>query len=205
MAVNLQELDLSQAGSWPLPMKIMAIAMVCIAVMIGVYFLDTKEQQKELKQAQSEENILKQQLIDLHDKTVNLAAYRQQMIDMEKQFNQLLKRLPSATEMPDLLDDISRTALTSGLGFQSIEPLAQTTADFYVEQALDINIEGDYHQMGDFVSKVSNLPRIVTLHDFNIEKPEENPLAMRIKAKIYHYIEFSEDVDTNATNAETGT
>ena len=68
--------------------------------------------------------------------------------------------------------------------------------DFYAEQPINIKVEGDYHAFGAFVSGVSALPRIVTLHDFSIlpvasrYKDDGAPvLVMTILAKTYRYTE----------------
>ena len=110
------------------------------------------------------------------------------MVEMEESFGSLLKQLPRDTEVPGLIDDISSAALGAGLKLNAIDPQKMTKTEFYNELPIDIEVVGGYHEMGAFVSSVASLPRIVTLHDFSIEKSgNDGALKMKIQAKTYQY------------------
>lgn len=110
---------------------------------------------------------------------------------METSFGALLRQLPSDTEVPGLLEDITRTGLGSGLEFEEIKLQPEVAQQFYIELPINIKVIGGYHDLATFVSGVSSLPRIVTLHDFEIlpEKGEAatSKLRMSIVAKTYRY------------------
>ena len=112
---------------------------------------------------------------------------------MEATFGALLRQLPSDTEVPGLLEDITLTALDNGLKILSVDLETERAAEVYVELPITVTVEGGYHQFGQFVSGVSSLPRIVTLHDFRIV-PKTGPtdLTMTILAKTYRYLEEDE-------------
>lgn len=125
-------------------------------------------------------------------KASNLDAYKEQMKEMENTFGALLRQLPSDTEVPGLLEDISHTGLTAGLTFNSIQLAPENSKEFYVELPIDIEVKGGFHAFGAFVSAVAALPRIVTLHDFEIapsKKEGTQELVMKIRAKTYRYKE----------------
>ena len=109
---------------------------------------------------------------------------------MQATFGALLRQLPSDTEVPGLLEDITRTALDHELTIESITLQPERRTEFYVELPIDIVVGGDYHKISSFVSGVANLSRIVTLHDFKIA-PASSPtdLKMTILAKTYRYLE----------------
>ena len=112
------------------------------------------------------------------------------MKEMETSFGMLLRQLPSDTEVPGLLEDITRTGLGSGLEFEEIKLLPEVTQPFYIELPIQITVTGTYHDLATFVSGVAGLPRIVTLHDFDLApaKPDGGPkLRMSILAKTYRY------------------
>jgi type IV pilus assembly protein PilO len=120
----------------------------------------------------------------------NLELYTQQMKEMENSFGMLLRQLPSDTEVPGLLEDITRTGLGSGLEFEEIKLLPEVTQQFYIELPIQITVTGAYHDLATFVSGVAGLPRIVTLHDFDLApaNPDGGPkLRMSILAKTYRY------------------
>jgi type IV pilus assembly protein PilO len=124
------------------------------------------------------------------EKAANLEEYRAQKQQMEATFGALLKQLPQDTEVPGLLDDITRTALDNELTIESIDLQAERQLEFYVELPIDIVVEGNYHKIGTFVSGVAALSRIVTLHDFTLE-PQGSPLNLKLKivAKTYRYLD----------------
>ena len=63
--------------------------------------------------------------------------------------------------------------------------------EFYIEQPLQIEVSGKYHGLGAFVSGIASLPRIVTLHDFEITQQQDlSTLAMKITAKHTRYKEL---------------
>lgn len=189
--LNLSELDFQNIGSWPLVVKVVAWILAFIVVLVLGYYLVINDQQNLLKQAQQREQVLKQTYEKKAEQAANLVAYRQQMKEIEKRFSVLLGQLPEDTEVPGLLDDISNIGVKNGLRFQTIKLLPERRKEFYVELPINIQVTGSYHDFGAFVSGVSSLPRIVTLHDFDITRHNQKggggPLAMKIMAKTYRY------------------
>lgn len=188
--VNLSELDANNLGSWPTPVKVVAAVLLLIVVLALGYNFHLKDLQAQLDQQRSQEETLKQQFATKAAQAASLEAYRQQMVEMEQSFGALLRQLPSDTEVPGLLEDITRTGLGSGLEFEEIKLLPEVTQQFYIELPIQIRVAGTYHDLATFVSGAASLPRIVTLHDFEI-KPlagaGEAKLSMSILAKTYRY------------------
>jgi type IV pilus assembly protein PilO len=88
-----------------------------------------------------------------------------------------------------LLEDITNKGLLNGLDIASIDLQKESAREFYVELPISIKASGSYHDLGAFISGMAGLPRIVTLHDFQItaEKKNPNSLDMSIIAKTYRY------------------
>jgi len=186
---DVNDLDFNNAGSWPLLVKMIVWAVVLGLVIFLGYYLRINDMNAALESARAKEVTLKQEYERKAFKVVNLDAYRAQMQEMEKSFGALVKQLPSDTEVPGLLEDITHTGLGSGLEITSIELQPEQAAEFYVEQPIEIQVKGGYHDFGSFVSGVASLPRIVTLHDFEIIPSEAGMLDMTITAKTYRYNE----------------
>lgn len=188
--VNLSELDVNNLGAWPAPVKVIAGFLLLIVVLALGYNFHLKDLQDQLEQKHGEETTLKQQFETKAFQAANLEAYRQQMVEMEQSFGALLRQLPSDTEVPGLLEDITRTGLGSGLEFEEIKLQPEVAQQFYIELPIQIRVVGGYHDLATFVSGVASLPRIVTLHDFEIKpvaKDGEGKLSMSILAKTYRY------------------
>ena len=185
---DINELDFNNAGSWPGPIKAIVFILVITLVVGGGYWFLIKDQFSQLDQVTSKESELKQQYESKAYKVANLAAYKLQMLEMEESFGALLKQLPTDTEVPGLLEDITNTGIGSGLEFKSIKLKPETTKEFYIELPIQIEVTGTYHDISSFVSGVASLPRIVTLHNFSISPSEANEvLSMSIEAKTYRY------------------
>lgn len=189
-SVDLSDLDLNNLGSWPAAVKVIAGALLMMVVLGAGYYLHLSDLQLNLEQRKAQEETLKQSFSSKAFQAANLEAYKTQMAEMEESFGALLRQLPSDTEVPGLLEDITRTGLGSGLEFEEIKLQPEIVQQFYIELPIQIKVVGSYHDLATFVSGVSSLPRIVTLHDFDI-KPEskESPskLRMSILAKTYRY------------------
>jgi type IV pilus assembly protein PilO len=188
--IDINDLDTNNMGSWPPAIKALAGILLMILVLSLGYSFSISDLQSHLELKREEESTLKEQFADKARMAANLELYTQQMKEMENSFGVLLRQLPSDTEVPGLLEDITRTGLGSGLEFEEIKLLPENTQQFYIELPIQITVTGAYHDLATFVSGVAGLPRIVTLHDFDLApaNPEGGPkLRMSILAKTYRY------------------
>lgn len=188
--VDLADLDLNNLGSWPAAIKVIACFLLLIVVLALGYNFHLKDLEADLDQRHAEEETLKQQFATKAFQAANLEAYKDQMKEMEESFGALLRQLPSDTEVPGLLEDITRTGLGSGLEFEQIKLLPEVTQQFYIELPIQISVLGRYEDLATFASGVASLPRIVTLHDFEIKPAatdESSILRMSVLAKTYRY------------------
>jgi len=191
---DVNDLDFKSAGSWPLAIKIIVWALVLGVIVFLGYYFHLNEMLAERERVGQKEVQLKQEYERKAFKAANLDVYRKQMVEMDRSFGTLVRQLPKDTEVPGLLEDITHTGLGSGLEFDSIKLLPELNAEFYVELPIEIRVRGGYHDLGSFVSGVASLPRIVTLHDFDIKPTESNGLlTMTITAKTYRYNDDEED------------
>lgn len=189
-SINLNDLDVNNVGSWPLAVKVITGILLLVAVLGAGYQFHLSELQMQLEQKEAQERDLKDQFASKAGQAASLDAYRKQMLDMEESFGALLRQLPTDTEVPGLLEDITRTGLASGLEFSEIKLLPEVSQQFYVELPIQIQVRGSYHDLATFVSGAASLPRIVTLHDFEIKPVADQKgarLDMQILAKTYRY------------------
>lgn len=190
---ELNNLSFDNIGSWPLPVKIMFIVLVCASILGVGYWKDISVLQEDLQKVQAEESDLKLTFEARQKKAANLKALKQQLEDIKETFGDLLKRLPNRTEVAALLVDISQQGLGAGLEFQLFKPGREQPADFYVELPIQITVVGDYHEFGNFISGVSDLPRIVTNHNVKIRPKSEGKLILETTAKTYRYMDEEEE------------
>jgi type IV pilus assembly protein PilO len=188
--LDLSELDLNNIGSWPAAVKVITCFLVLVIILALGYQFQLKDRQLDLEQRSAEELALKEQFSSKAFQSANLEAYKSQMQEMELSFTGLLRQLPSDTEVPGLLEDVTRTGLNSGLEFQEIKLLPEITQQFYIELPIQISVLGRYEDLATFASAVASLPRIVTLHDFELKSEgveSSSRLRMNVLARTYRY------------------
>ncbi len=191
---ELNDLDINNIANWPMPARVFVVALAFVAVIGLGYWVDIKDQRAALQQAEAKEQELRQTFELKAKKAANLKAYEQQLAEMKESFGAMLRQLPNKTEVAELLVDISQTGLAAGLEFELFKPQAEVPKDFYAELPISIRVKGDYHEFGNFISGVAALPRIVTVHDVNIEPDKKDgKLTMDILAKTYRYLDEQEE------------
>ena len=192
---DLADLDFENIGSWPVAVKVVTAVLLFLFVMFGGYYYHVEGLQTNLANAEQLEITLKRDFEKKAFEAANLQAYERQMVEMEESFGALVSQLPSDTEVPGLLEDITNKGELNGLTINTIDLLEERPQEFYVELPIQINAVGSYHDLGAFISGMAGLPRIVTLHDFEIvaEGNATNMLKMNILAKTYRYRDGDSD------------
>lgn len=197
---ELNELDLSNIGEWPLAVKIVLIVIASALLAVGWYFLSIEDQYKALEKVERQEKDLRIDFETKQARAANLDAYKQQLAEMQESFGAMLRQLPDKTEVADLLVDVSQTGLAAGLEFELFQPQGESPKEFYAELPIKLRVTGTYHEFGEFVSGLAALPRIVTIHNVSIGPRDDKKdgreaggdgngeLVLDAEARTYRYI-----------------
>lgn len=188
--IDLSEIDFNNMGAWPRAGKIALALIVAFSVMLLSYFFLIEAQVTNLETEQQKELQLREGYQRKYVLAINLELYQKQMLEMEKTFSTLLKQLPATHETPGMLDDITFAGTSVGLTFVRINWMPEIEKEFYTELPIQIEVIGDYHQIGNFVSEIAKLPRIVSLHDFLIQSRDDGKQSFSVIAKTYRYKEL---------------
>lgn len=191
---ELKDLDFNNLGSASTGAKAVVIGFVVIALLAAGYWFMIKDKRDDLASRESMELRLKQEFRDKQQKAANLEAYEAQLEEMEELLAGMLQQLPSRTEMPAILVDISRTAQGSGISNELFEPRGEVMRDFYAEQPISVRMVGTYHEFGAFVSSVASLSRVVilTMRDISLQPVEGGRLRMEGTVTTYRYLDPNE-------------
>ncbi len=209
--MSLKELDFSNTGAWPREYKIGFCVLLGLLIVGLTWWLFVRDKRSELENLVNRETELRGEYETLRGRAANLEPLKLQLAQMEQQLQQMLRQLPSRTEMPDLIVDISQTALATGLANELFQPGTETPKEFYAEQPIALRMVGTYHQFGAFVSGVASLPRVVilTMHDIALRpKAPETGITVDSQAlelagtvKTYRYLDEEEAAAQAAANA----
>lgn len=187
--IDLNDLDLENVGAWPAAARAIVAALLFVLIVVLGYYYHIASLIDQLDASERKELELRREFERKAFESQNLDAYKLQLQEMRDSFGALVSQLPSGKEVPGLLEDISSKGEFNGLTIEAIELLDEVREDFYVELPIAIEATGSYHDLGAFISGMAGLPRIVTLHDFDIETrgDDSRNLKMKIMAKTYRY------------------
>lgn len=185
-------LDANDPGQWPLIPRVVTLFVLFVAIVAAGWWFDWSDQITSLDSRAREEVTLKEDWLNKKRQAVNLAEYRRQLSEIDRQFGALLKQLPNRSEIESLLADINQAGLGRGLQFELFKPGAEGSKDFYAELPIALRVTGSYHDLGEFVSDVAQMPRIVTLNDIAIETVKEGNLKFDATAVTYRYLDDEE-------------
>jgi type IV pilus assembly protein PilO len=205
--VDLRNLDFSNSGAWPFQVKVGACVLLGLLIVGLAWYFFVSDQRLTLQKEESTETTLREEFQGKQGRAANLEPLKQQLAQMEVMLQQMLRQLPSKNEMPDLIVDVSQTALASGINNELFQPGAETMLEFYAEKPIALRMVGTYHQFGAFVSGVASLPRVVimTMHDISLKPRGEGDTTLVLEGtvKTYRYLD-EEEVAAAAPATTTG-
>ena len=211
--INIKELDFNNIGGWPQQARIGLCVIIGLLIVGLTWWVFVRDQREELANLERTESELRGEFETKQGRAYNLEPLKLQLAQMEQQLQQMLRQLPSKTEMPDLIVDISQTALATGISNELFQPGPEEPKEFYAEKPISLRMVGTYHQFGGFVSGVASLPRVVimTMHDISLKPRGEtgagitanSPLELAGTVKTYRYLD-EEEMDEQSTTADAG-
>ncbi|MHB1052156.1 MAG: type IV pilus inner membrane component PilO [Thiobacillus sp.] len=189
---DLNNLDLKTLADWPLATKLVALAVLCVAIVTAGWWFDWRGNMEALDVTKQKETELRAVFTTKKNQAINLEAYKKQLVDIEQAFGALLKQLPNKQEMDALITDVNQAGLGRGLQFELFKPAAETVSEFYAETPISVKVTGGYHDIAAFVSDVSKLSRIVTLHDIKMNPAKDGVMNMDAVVRTYRYLDDEE-------------
>ena len=194
--MDLRNLDTKNPGNWPMPIKLAACGLLILVIVGLVWYFYVSDKRTELDGLKQKELGLRTEFEDKQGRAANLEPLKQQLAQMELMLQQMLRQLPSKNEMPDLIVDVSQTALATGISNELFQPGPETAKEFYAEKPISLRMVGTYHQFGAFVSGVASLPRVVimTMHNISLTPRAGKPglLVLQGTVRTYRYLDEEE-------------
>lgn len=206
---NFDEITFDNIGSWPFLIKLLFITVSSLIIYFLSNWIFISSNVERLKTLKSEEQRQRVFFASKQRSLYDIQDYKQQIGTIENRLKKLTRKLPAENEVPDLINQISQAGHVSNLSFNEIKILPEKKFKYYVELPISMSIVGNYHQLGEFVSKVSSMPRVITFHDLTIEKVKDNKkslkldgdslidkLEMVVLAKTYRYLHSNTEEDS---------
>ena len=181
--------DHADIDSWPRSAKALCLVATAIVVLGIGYATSISGKRTELALVEARQSELLGERLDKHDLATGAAAERDAYDDARQSFAEMLGRLPRVTEIPGSSTTSAVPATSNGLAIDRVELADERDTDRYVELPIVVTASGDYHGIGGFVGAIARLPRLVTLHDFDLRRRGgTRDLELTIEARTYRYL-----------------
>jgi len=100
----------------------------------------------------------------------DLTRKKREYAKLQKQLRVALNMLPKKSQIPDLLEGVTRAGKNAGLEFSVFQPLPESRKQFYAEVPVNLNVTGTYRQLLSFLKRVGEMPRIVDVKNLTLSQ-----------------------------------
>lgn len=169
----MQSLSLDTLLKIPPAQKFAFLAVLIAVLAGGYYFTLYVPAQEKLAAMNAELTKLQAQHAEQQKILADLPKFRQELKELQVQFDESLKLLPNTREIPSLLTNISKLAQESGLKILLFQPKPELNKGFYAEIPVEMKVEGKYHDFGYFCDRISKLERIVNVNNMQLTAPKQ--------------------------------
>jgi type IV pilus assembly protein PilO len=148
------------------------IAILCIITGIYFYILFIP-QRDEINLKKEELTKLMRELNESKSIARDLEKFKGEVKKLNEELEKALTQLPNEKEIPEILKSISSLGKESNLEFTLFRPKPEEPQQFYAKVPIELVALGNYHNIGMFFDKVSKLPRIINVVDFNMSRAKD--------------------------------
>lgn len=154
--------------------KKVVLLIAILVVIAGLYsYTLIMPRRDELKVLKGELNKLVMELNESKAIIKDLEKYKGQVKELDEELKNALTQLPNEKEIPEILKNISSLGKESNLEFILFKPKPEEAQQFYAKVPIELIVLGSYHDTGIFFDKVSKLPRIINVVDFNMTRAKD--------------------------------
>ena len=158
----------------PKPKKVLLLVVILCALAALYLWRFFLPGQERLSMVQREGAKLETELNNSRAIARDLQKYTEQVAKLNEELKNALTQLPNEKEIPEILKTISSLGKESNLEFTLFKPKPEQPQQFFANVPIDLVALGNYHNVGIFFDKVSKLPRIINVVDFNMTKQKDS-------------------------------
>ncbi|WP_325891467.1 type 4a pilus biogenesis protein PilO [Grimontia sp. NTOU-MAR1] len=189
MAADWRDWEIDEIPEWPASAQNMLLGVLAIVVLAAAIFFAVLPAQQEVELAKQDETLLRTQFRMKAEQVAALPNVDVQVEELQRFYRHLTKQLPAEDELALLLAGINDTGLQYNLNFEKLNWNKGQHVGWLYQVPLDIELTGEYADMGQFSAALARLPRIVALQDFSLsrEKDKSDQLRFLVGAHTYRY------------------
>ncbi|NIM19523.1 MAG: type 4a pilus biogenesis protein PilO [Candidatus Latescibacteria bacterium] len=154
---------------------LIGIVLVCIVsyVYFGCTFFSFcyRARKANIEEMEKEYSKLSAELEKARKIVGKLAQLEAEYERLHDQWMSAQELLPEEKEMPDLLRKVTTAGNKAGVKFALFQPQNPVQQEFFTSHPIKVKVKGGFHQVGIFLSRLANLPRIVNVSGLSLESP----------------------------------
>ncbi|AUW03794.1 type 4a pilus biogenesis protein PilO [Vibrio campbellii] len=187
--VNWQDLEMDEIAEWPLVPQLVAILLMVVLIQGFGYWFYLKPEEARLNTLIQEEQTLKVALRIKANKVAALPQLQSQLDELTTRYELLLQQLPAQKELATMLASVNELGIDNKLTFTRIDWGDKESEHFLYRLPLNIELTGDFHDIGRFSQAIATLPRIITFQDVTWQRvsQESETLHFRVRANTYQF------------------
>ncbi|MFA0484311.1 type 4a pilus biogenesis protein PilO [Vibrio sp. 10N.222.55.B11] len=192
--MSLQDLDVDDITEWPLLPQLLVILVLIVLIQGVGTWLYVLPLDDELQQMKQQEQTLKTTLRIKANKVAALPKLQSQLDELTSRYDYLLEQLPVQKELASMLASVNELGLDNSLTFTRIDWGQKQNKEFLYRLPLNIELTGDYHEIGDFSAAIAKLPRIISFDDVNWQRVSQESSTLHFRVRAYTY-QFKSEVN----------
>ncbi|OEF95317.1 type 4a pilus biogenesis protein PilO [Vibrio splendidus] len=192
--MSLQDLDVDEITEWPLLPQLLVILVLIVLIQGVGTWLYVLPLDDELQQMKQQEQTLKTTLRIKANKVAALPKLQSQLDELTSRYDYLLEQLPVQKELASMLASVNELGLDNSLTFTRIDWGQKQNKEFLYRLPLNIELTGDYHEIGDFSAAIAKLPRIISFDDVNWQRVSQESSTLHFRVRAYTY-QFKPEVN----------
>ncbi|CDU15250.1 MULTISPECIES: type IV pilus inner membrane component PilO [Vibrio] len=192
--MSLQDLDVDEITEWPLLPQLLVILVLIVLIQGVGTWLYVLPLDDELQQMKQQEQTLKTTLRIKANKVAALPKLQSQLDELTSRYDYLLEQLPVQKELASMLASVNELGLDNSLTFTRIDWGQKQNKEFLYRLPLNIELTGDYHEIGDFSAAIAKLPRIISFDDVNWQRVSQESSTLHFRVRAYTY-QFKSEVN----------
>ncbi|MBX3390932.1 MAG: type 4a pilus biogenesis protein PilO [Phycisphaeraceae bacterium] len=148
----------------------LVLMLILLAVPLSSYWLVFRPVNAEIELAKAEADLKRDRLSKLREETSRNADLEKENKDIAASIEAFEAKLPSKKELDAIIRQVSELATQQGLTSPTVKSLKAVKAAMYMEQPLELALQGNFRSFHDFVHKLEQLPRITKIPDFKLKR-----------------------------------
>ncbi|MCG3722154.1 type 4a pilus biogenesis protein PilO [Vibrio cincinnatiensis] len=187
------DLDFDEIMEWPRAAQLVVIALLIMVIQAAGYWFYLLPKQEGLEGLKQQEQTLKSTVRIKASKVAALPQLQTQLDELSDRYDFLLRQLPVQQELASMLASVNELGLKNSLTFTRIDWGEKLNQEFLYRLPLNIELTGNYHNIGDFSEAIAKLPRIINFDDVDWQRVSQESSTLHFRVRAYTY-QFKSEV-----------